>query len=65
MIIQDALACLKLHYYFILHLYKIKCVTYGIVWRNVSILGPKLVLAYAEDVLSDFRLKNCATCKSG
>ena len=36
-----------------------------IVWRNFSILGPKLVLAYAEDVLSDSRLKNCAKCKSG
>ena len=31
-----------------------------LVWRNFSILGPKLVLAYAEkpeDVLSDSRLK--------
>ena len=28
-----------------------------VVWRNFSILGPKLVLAYAEDVLSDSRLK--------
>ena len=36
-----------------------------VVWRNFSILGPKLVLAYAEDVLSDSRLKSCAKCKSG
>ena len=35
-----------------------------IVWRNFSILGPKLALAYAEDILSDSRLKNCAKCKS-
>ena len=31
----------------------------------IPILGPMLVLAYAEDVLSDSRLKNCAKCKSG
>ena len=31
-----------------------------IVGRNFSILSPKLVLAYAEDILSDSRLKNCA-----
>ena len=36
-----------------------------IVWRNFSILSPKLVLAYAEDILSDSRLKNCAKCKGG
>ena len=35
----------------------------GIVWRNFSILSPKLVLEYAEDILSDSRLKNCAKCK--
>ena len=29
----------------------------GIVWRNFSILSPKLVLAYAEDIFSDSRLK--------
>ena len=29
------------------------------------VLGPKLVLAYAEDILSDSRLKNCAEHKSG
>ena len=29
----------------------------NVFWRNFSILGPKLVLAYAEDVLSDSRLK--------
>ena len=37
----------------------------SIVWRNFSILRPKLVLAYAEDILSDPTLKNCAECKSG
>ena len=31
-----------------------------IVWRNFSILSPKLVLAYAEDIFSESRLKNCA-----
>ena len=36
-----------------------------LVWRNFSILGPKLVLAYAEDIFSDFILKKCAKCKSG
>ena len=36
-----------------------------IVWRNFSILSPKLVLAYAENILSDSRLKNCAKSKSG
>ena len=36
-----------------------------IVWRNFSILSPKLVLAYAEDSLSDSRLKNCVKFKSG
>ena len=38
---------------------------YNIVRRNFSILSPKLVLAYAENILSDSRLKNCAKCKSG
>ena len=28
-----------------------------------SIFGPTFVLAYAEDTLYDFRLKNCAKCK--
>ena len=36
-----------------------------IVWKNFSILSPKLVLEYAEDILSDSRLKNCAKCKGG
>ena len=36
-----------------------------IVGRIFSILNPKLVLRYAEDILSDSRLKNCAKCKSG
>ena len=36
-----------------------------LVWKNVSILSPKLVLEYAEDILSDSRLKNCAKCKGG
>ena len=36
-----------------------------IVWRNFSILNPKLVSAYAENILSDSRLKNCAKSKSG
>ena len=27
--------------------------------------GHKLVLAYAEDILSDSKLKNCAKCKGG
>ena len=36
-----------------------------IVWRNFSILSPKLVLAYAENILSDSRLKNCDKSKSG
>ena len=36
-----------------------------IVWRNFSILSPKLVLEYAEDILSDSGLKNCAKCKGG
>ena len=35
------------------------------VWRNFSILSPKLVLVYAENILSDSTLKNCAKCKSG
>ena len=37
----------------------------GLVWKNFSILIPKLVLEYAEDILSDSRLKNCAKCKGG
>ena len=36
-----------------------------IVWKNFSILSPKLVLEYAEDILNDSRLKNCAKCKGG
>ena len=36
-----------------------------VVWKNFSILSPKLVLEYAEDILSDSRLKNCAKCKGG
>ena len=36
-----------------------------LVWKNFSILSPKLVLEYAEDILSDSRLKNCAKCKGG
>ena len=36
-----------------------------LVWKNFLILSPKLVLAYAEDILCDSRLKNCAKCKSG
>ena len=36
-----------------------------LVFRNFSTLSPKLVLAYAENSLSDSRQKNCANCKSG
>ena len=36
-----------------------------VVWKIFSILSPKLVLEYAEDILSDSRLKNCAKCKGG
>ena len=36
-----------------------------LVWRNFSILSPKLVLEYAEDILRYSRLKNCAKCKGG
>ena len=32
------------------------CATH-VVWKNFSILSPKLVLEYAEDILSDSRLK--------
>ena len=38
---------------------------FKLVWRNFSILSPKLVLAYAEDILSDSRLKKCAKFKGG
>ena len=56
------MARFQLHHFFV----ETRCViSKGIVWRNFSILGPKLVLAYAEDVLSDSVLKNCAKCKSG
>ena len=36
-----------------------------LVWQNFSVLSPKLVLAYAEDIVCDSRLKKCAKCKSG
>ena len=31
----------------------------------MPILRPKLVLAYAEDILCNSKRKNCAQCKSG
>ena len=37
----------------------------NLVWKNFSILSPELVLEYAEDILSDSRLKNCTKCKGG
>ena len=35
-----------------------------VVQKNVTILSPKLVLAYAEDILEDSRLKNHAECNA-
>ena len=36
-----------------------------VVWKIFTILSPKLVLAYAEDISSDSRLKICAKYKTG
>ena len=38
--------------------------SYDLVRRNFPTISPKLVSAYAEDILSDSRLKNCAKWKS-
>ena len=46
--------------YSVFHLFFCEAV---LVWKNFSILSPKLVLEYAEDILSDSRLKNCANAK--